>query len=146
LWIFTDTGFISAVRKPEYPEVLTVRARDKASLEALAARSQTEIKRSPFGDYPYRLFISDELFTDWLLERSSELDYSNFKSRVAKTRGSKFVAALNNVWVAMLAVEDQDSRVELFDEDGNQLRHSDVKVAGKQLAADSKNSKEENNE
>jgi hypothetical protein len=31
----------------------------------------------------------------------------------------------------MLAVEDQDSRAKLFDEDGNQLRHSDDKAAGR---------------
>ena len=62
MWIFTDTGFISIVRKPEHPGVLTVRARDRHSLELLAAKAGVEIKRSPHGDYPYRVFVGDAEF------------------------------------------------------------------------------------
>ena len=115
MWIFTDTGFISIVRKPEYPSVLTVRARDRASLEALAARASVEIKRSPNGDYPYRVFVGDGPFLEWFLDRGGELKYSNFKNQVAKTRGYQFAHALNDVWAAMLAVEDEGSRDELTD-------------------------------
>lgn len=125
MWIFTETGFISAVRKAEYPDVITVRARDKASLEALAAKANVEIKRSPGGDYPYRAFVDDSSFIQWFLDRGAELTYDNFKSRVAKTRGPEFAHALNDVWVAMLKVEDADSRGPIFDEDGNPLRHTD---------------------
>jgi hypothetical protein len=126
MWIFTDTGFISAVRKPEYPEVVTVRSRDRKSLELLAQKAQVEIKRSPHGDYPYRVFVSDSSFTEWFLDRGSELNYSNFKNRVAQTRGSHFVSALHNVWDAMLAVEDDEARSPLLDANGNFLSHSDA--------------------
>jgi hypothetical protein len=125
MWIFTETGFISAVSKPEYPDVITVRARDKASLEALAAKANVEIKRSPNGDYPFRVFVGDSAFIEWFLDRGAELTYDNFKSRVSQTRGSKFAHALNKVWAAMLEVEDEDSREAIFDDDGNPLRHSD---------------------
>lgn len=126
MWIFTDTGFISAVRKPEYPGVVTVRSRDRESLEALAARAQVEIKRSPHGDYPYRVFVGDGPFIEWFLDRGNDLNYSNFKNRVAQTRGKKFASALNQVWAAMLSVEDDEARSPLLDEDGNTLSHSDA--------------------
>ena len=32
MWIFTKNGFVSAVRKKEYPDFITVRARDRESL------------------------------------------------------------------------------------------------------------------
>jgi hypothetical protein len=127
MWIFTDTGFISAVRKPEYPGVFTVRSRDRESLESLAAKAQVEIKRSPNGDYPYRVFVSDSSFIEWFLDRGGELQYSNFKNRVAQTRGRNFVSALHNVWEAMLAVEDDEARSPLVDAAGNHLSHSDAK-------------------
>jgi hypothetical protein len=126
MWIFTDTGFISAVRKPEYPGVVTVRSRDRESLELLAARAQVEIKRSPHGDYPYRVFVTDGPFIEWFLDRGSDLNYSNFKNRVAQTRGKKFASALNKVWAAMLSVEDDEARSPLLDADGNSLSHSDA--------------------
>ena len=125
MWIFTDTGFISAVRKPEYPGVVTVRSRDRLSLEALAAKAQVEIKRSPKGDYPYRVFVGDGPFIEWFLDRGGDLKYSNFKNRVAETRGKEFASALNKVWLAMLAVEDDEARSPLLDSDGNSLSHSD---------------------
>jgi hypothetical protein len=127
MWIFTDTGFISAVRKPEYPGVFTVRSRDRESLESLAAKAQVEIKRSPNGDYPYRVFVGDTAFIEWFLDRGGELQYSNFKNHVAQTRGRHFVSALHNVWEAMLAVEDDEARSPLVDADGNHLAHSDAK-------------------
>lgn len=126
MWIFTDTGFISIVRKPEHPGVVTVRSRDRESLESLAAVAQVEIKRSPNGDYPYRVFAPDAPFTEWLLTQTGELKYSNFKNRVAQTRGRKFVQALHNVWSAMLEVEDDEARSPLLDADGNHLSHSDA--------------------
>ena len=115
MWIFTETGFISIVRKPEHPGVLTVRARDRQSLELLAAKAGVEVKRSPNGDYPYRVFVGDGPFLEWFLDRGGELKYSNFKSRVAKTRGYEFADSLHGVWAAMLAVEDEGAREPLTD-------------------------------
>ena len=126
MWIFTDTGFISAVRKPEYPSVVTVRSRDRESLESLAAKAQVEIKRSPNGDYPYRVFVGDGPFIEWFLDRGSDLNYSNFKNRVVETRGKQFASALNKVWSAMLSVEDDEARSPLVDAAGNSISHSDA--------------------
>jgi hypothetical protein len=60
------------------------------------------------------------------LDRGSELSYSNFKNRVVQTRGKKFASALNQVWAAMLSVEDDEARSPLLDADGNSLSHSDA--------------------
>jgi hypothetical protein len=124
MWIFTETGFISAVRKPEYPDVITVRARDRQSLEALASKANVEIKRSPNGDYPYRVFVGDGPFIEWFLDRGAELQYENFKNRIYQTRGSDFARALGNVWSAMLAVEDEEARTSVFNEAGEEISHT----------------------
>ena len=119
MWVFTSTGFVSAVRKNDRPDVVTVRSRDRKSLEPLTTKAGVDIKISPFGDYPYRAFIKPELFTEWVSEQANAIDYDNFKNRVASTRGYGFVESLHNVWVAMLGAEDK-SREELKKMGGSQ--------------------------
>lgn len=110
MWVFTETGFVSAVRKADNPTVLTVRSRDKKSLEPLAAQTGSQIAQSPDADYPYRVFVEQEAFAQWAFEQAMNVEYNNFKNRVAKTRGYEFASALGNVWVAMLKVEDEQAR------------------------------------
>lgn len=112
MWVFTSTGFVSAVRKHDRPNVITVRSRDRKSLEPLAEKVNVEIKVSPYGDYPYRAFVDPAGFTEWVAEQANEIDYDNFKNQVAKARGYDYTHALHDVWVAMLGVEDS-SREEL---------------------------------
>ena len=112
MWIFNKNGFVSAVRKNDHPDVLTIRARDKESLAELIDLTGAELAKSPDGDYPYRIFVKPEVFAQWLSTSALDIDYDNFKSKVGKTRGYEFTDALHNVWVAMLAVEDS-SREEL---------------------------------
>lgn len=104
MWIFSETGFVSVVRKTDRPDVYTVRSRDTLSLDPLAAFAKTEIIETPYGDYQYRIFVEPAVFTEWLADQASDIQYDNFKNRVYKTRGRKFVEALHEVWVAMLAV------------------------------------------
>ena len=49
MWVFTTSGFISAVYKDE---ALQVRARDRKSLEHLAKETGQEIISTPLADYP----------------------------------------------------------------------------------------------
>jgi len=102
MWVFTETGFVSVVRKNDRPDLYTVRSRDRESLEPLAAMAKVEIGASPLGDYPYRAFVEPAVFTEWLADQASQIEYSNFKSRVSLTRGLDYTDALHNVWVAML--------------------------------------------
>lgn len=111
MWIFTDSGFVSAVRKTDRPEVVTVRSRDRESLEAITAVTGDEIARSPHGDYPYRAFVDPAAFTQWVADQASDISYDNFKSRVHSTRGYQYTHALHDVWAAMLDTEDEQARL-----------------------------------
>jgi hypothetical protein len=110
MWVFTSTGFVSAVRKTDRPDVYTVRSRDRLSLEPLANATGVEVITSPFGDYPYRVLVEPTLFIEWLADQASQIEYSNFKNQVAKTRGYEYTHSLHDVWSAMLNTEDELSR------------------------------------
>lgn len=110
MWIFSETGFISAVRKNDRPDVMTVRARDRASLTPLAATAGVEIAKSPHGDYPYRAFVKPEVFALWVSDVVLTLDYDNFKSHIAHTRDYDYAHELGRVWSVMLNTEDEEAR------------------------------------
>jgi hypothetical protein len=115
MWIFTETGFVSAVKKPQDNGLVSLRARNHASLEAIAAKYNCEIINTPRGDYPWRTFITNEQLADWLSEAAMNLDYSNFKSRAHKAnKSSKFINALHDVWAVMTQTEDEDARPKNF--------------------------------
>ena len=107
MWLFTSTGFVSAVINGED---LMVRARDKESLGTIAESSKTEIISSPQNDYPYRVIVTHEFFAKWVAHMVSNITYKNFKSEVAATRGYEFAHPLMKVWSAMHEVEDLDAR------------------------------------
>jgi hypothetical protein len=111
MWIFTETGFISAVRKDDRPELITIRARDRESLEPIASTAGVEIAKSPHGDYPYRAFVTPEVFSRWVSEVAAEIDYDNFKSHIAHTKGYDYAHTLGSVWSVMLDTEDGDARI-----------------------------------
>jgi hypothetical protein len=108
MWIFTNTGFVSAVSNGKD---LMVRSRDRESLEPLAESAKTEIIATPTNDYPYRTIVSHEVFSRWAAHMASNIAYKNFKSEVAATRGYDFAHPLIKVWSAMHDVEDSQARV-----------------------------------
>ena len=57
MWLFTNTGFVSAVSNGQD---LMVRSRDRESLEPLAEAAKTEILSTPKNDYPYRVIVTHE--------------------------------------------------------------------------------------
>ena len=107
MWLFTNTGFVSAVSNGTD---LMVRARDKESLEPLAEAARTEIISTPQNDYPYRVIVTHELFSRWVAHIATIITYKNFKSEVAATRGYEFAHPLMKVWSAMHEVEDLSGR------------------------------------
>jgi len=108
MWVFTTTGFVSAVYKDG---ALQVRARDRRSLNALSKDSGASIVATPLADYPYRIAITNEQFSKWLQAQVLGINYKNFKSEVADSRGYGFAKPLNQVWSVMHDVEDEKARV-----------------------------------
>jgi len=106
MWIFTDTGFVSAVADTTNDDQLIVRSRDRTSLQPLAELTDGEISTGTGTDYPHRLRCSRAEFTTWLTNSINNLNYPNFKSQVVQTRGSEFAHPLMTVWAAMHQVED----------------------------------------
>jgi hypothetical protein len=108
MWVFTTSGFVSAVYKDG---ALQVRARDRKSLLALSRETGAEIIATPIADYPYRIAVTNEQFSNWVSAQAMAVDYKNFKSEVADTLGYGFAKPLNQVWSAMHDVEDAQARV-----------------------------------
>lgn len=108
MWVFTTTAFVSAVLKDC---ALQVRARDRKSLELLAKQTGAAIVATLLADYPYRIAITNEHFAFWVSQVALSIDYKNFKSEIADTRGYGFAKPLNQVWSVMHEVEDYKARV-----------------------------------
>lgn len=109
MWIFTSGGFVSAVRDSR-DRTIIVRSRDRKSLESISDAFKAEIKKTPMADYPYRVVLGHDHFAEWVMKQASLIDYSNFKSVVALTRGKVFASALGEVWSTMHQVEDKKAR------------------------------------
>lgn len=109
MWVFTQTGFVSAVRHRDEPDTLVVRARDRESIEALADFCKTEVVMHAGSDYPYRTFVKEEAYKNWLMRSVEDLDYANYKNRMHDLRDDTFCTALSKVWSVMLAVEDYEA-------------------------------------
>jgi hypothetical protein len=107
MWLFTDTGFVSAVVSKEDRKMISVRARDKKSLESFVKMFKVKIVELQARDYEYRVYITKKQLTEWLNTRVDELNYDNFKTQVSKTRGFEFAEPLHGVWYEMLEVSDK---------------------------------------
>ena len=107
MWVFTDTGFISAVAHYDNPDTIVVRARDKASLDSIAALADVAITSTPYNDYPHRVHVSRRIFQQWLTTAVADMEYTNFKNRVHETRGDRYYHALTGVWSTMHEVEER---------------------------------------
>lgn len=110
MWVFTQDGFISAVDNGHVPGKLTVRARDRESLSLLSDITGEEIHKMQQTDYPYRVFVTREQFSNFLTAHVETMDYRNFKSRVYATRGDKYAHACSDVWGTMLSMTDEEAQ------------------------------------
>jgi hypothetical protein len=70
-----------------------------------------EIRTFTGTDYAFRSFVDKHAWSRVLSELALETDYDNFKSEVARRRGSAGVPyeqALHDVWEAMFRLQEQD--------------------------------------
>ena len=66
MWVFTTSGFVSAVFKDS---AIQARARDRKSLEPLAKQTGAAIVATPLADYPDRIAIANGQFASLLLRK-----------------------------------------------------------------------------
>jgi hypothetical protein len=86
-----------------------VRARLRGHLEGLKLRfpevlGVVEIVETPDTDYRYRLFVDKAVWARALQMLGAELDYDNFKSKVAgnlEAVGGEYGRSLHEVWDTM---------------------------------------------
>lgn len=107
MWLFTETGFVSAVCDFQDKNTMVVRARDKKSLEAISKTYGKEVIELSKSDYAYRVFLTKEELTDWMSRAIADANYTNYKSRMEQTRGYVFVDALHDVWSVMMKTTDR---------------------------------------
>ena len=118
MWIFTQYGFFSVVcaregdgsqgNKVDAGRVM-VRARLRGHLAGLKLRfpeelGGLEIMETTETDYRYRLFIDKAVWIRVLKFLGEELDYDNFKSKVARNLaavGDEYHHSLHDVWDTM---------------------------------------------
>ena len=107
MWIFTETGFVSAVADYKDNNKMVVRARDKKSLKPFIEATGAEIVEIANRDYEYRIYLAKEDFARCLTDAVMSVDYNNFKNRVWDTRGDRYHDTLSRVWGVMLDVSDK---------------------------------------
>ncbi len=129
MWFFTKHGFYSVVRKIETQCSVTqaleragtprahcyhIRARLKKHLEALKqlADIRAPITRTESNDYRYRMVVSPWTWARVgpILVSCAEIDYSNFKSEVARRARDAYETALHRVWSIMFGVQEAAER------------------------------------
>lgn len=106
MWVFTQTGFVSAVQHRDNDDILIVRSRDHASIKDVADHCGTEIVVGSGSDYPYRTFVARQFFKSWATDQIENLTYTNYKNHMHDLRDDRFCRALSTVWFAMTDTED----------------------------------------
>ena len=118
MWLFTKPGFFSAVcarqgdgshGQPVDPDRMMVRARVRSHLDALKERfpdllADCEIIEFAGTDYAFRIFVDKSVWSQVLVGLNEEMDYDNFKSRVARHQGyegADYEHSLHEVWSVM---------------------------------------------
>jgi|GEM_PF-1605902 len=100
MWIASKNGFFSIVQHRDDPEQVLVRSRVKKDLEEVFPEDR--ILHTPGGDYHWRVFASKKEVGELLLQLMAELDYPNFKGRIANTPNQKDkLKAYHHIWSIM---------------------------------------------
>ncbi len=106
MWLFTNIGFFSVVRKPRETR-LTVRARVASDLDALRAQYLPELGPTVEGagtDYRFRARVDAADLARATAAMIEGISYSNFKSEVRRAQGPEREATYHRVWDEMLGV------------------------------------------
>ena len=110
MWLITPIGFFSIVQKPDDRKkgTLTVRSRLRSDLEALRKHYLPElgpIQESSETDYRFRALAPCAEVSAAMARMIARLDYSNFKSEVARRQGQKRAALYHEVWEVLYELQ-----------------------------------------
>ena len=100
-----QTGFISIVQHREQVDLMIVRARCAAHLQALFPG--TEVLETKNTDYRFRAFVHRNVVKSVLAAAIDELDYSNFKDSIAD---AQYHDAAMRVWEVMHVIQPGGNR------------------------------------
>jgi 8-oxo-dGTP diphosphatase len=110
MWLMTKFGFFSVVEKPEDKGkgMLTIRARVRGDLDALRhyLPQMGDIVSNAGSDYRFRVRVTKE---DWAAASSKmalDIDYPNFKDKVAKEQGKSRASTYGKVWSALFDLHE----------------------------------------
>lgn len=112
MWLLTEFGFFSIVspHEPEKRDQLLVRARQRGDLEAFAVRltesgeldAPPAVIETPDRDYRFRLYAPKAMVTDVIATAVDDIDYTNFKARVADDNAPR-AKLYEKVWSVLRA-------------------------------------------
>lgn len=109
MWLMTQHGFLSVVEDRGNSERVMVRSRDRQSLEHFAKSlgfDDARIIELGFGDYRYRVFCSKPAFAGYAAETALNIDYTNYKSRLQRSRGTRWHDVAMSIWGKMHDISD----------------------------------------
>lgn len=107
MWLFTELGFFSIVKKS--PGCWHLRARCREDLDNIVALNlpgQVEVAESFKGsDYPWRILLNTRQKSA-LFVRLSKIDYGNFKGRISEIPEQRDrLRMYHTVWAEMQRLE-----------------------------------------
>jgi len=106
MWIATQHGFYSIVQKK--PAEYHVRGRTRQDLENLLALTGLDltIEEWPLADYRYRVITKRQGVSVIMSSLAMSLDYSNFKSTIARTPDQRDkLDAYHDTWEALAEMQ-----------------------------------------
>ncbi len=111
MWLITTQGFYSAVEHRDDPDVLIVRTRAQADIEALRAQIPSiEPFEDPTADYRWRALVRRVDWVGAVSELAAEIDYPNFKNAVGERQGHGRASIYSKVWKALVGLRERPAR------------------------------------
>lgn len=114
MWVFNQDGFFSAVQDENDSGTLLVRARCRLDLErfcsAVEGVVEGDIIETKDSDYPCRVFVPREVFAQYLVDQTMDLDYPNFKNQLKDIgEPSHRLDAMMAIWGVMRRFQDKEA-------------------------------------
>lgn len=107
MWTFTTDGYLSAVQDRTNPDLLQVRARERADL--LAHFPACQVLDTPGADYAFRALVNRRVVADVLYRHAMTLSYDGHAKEAmaaASPPNPERMHAYYRVWSAMAELQD----------------------------------------